>query len=159
MPIVLWFLSSVALGVVSFSYGSIQTYRQEQSKKLANIERLNTQVAVRLEFALANLVQAFPVDMSFEQKRERLMFVLNSFLNGTEATNLYPEYDRRSIVALAFELGRLLPPKEAEQIRELQHRFAALLILQTRIGLGVNADEFTQVEAEARRLFKEINRL
>lgn len=110
----IFLLSSVALGLVSFSYSSWQTYEGDKR----NIEKLDLEIAVRLS----------AIDRIYFEKesgnRYSNLVNINNIIDGAANSSFYVqkplfnEFENKSIVTLMWQLYILVPSREKNLIRQ-----------------------------------------
>lgn len=134
----LWFLSSVVLGIISFSYArraEKQKLAQEQRERDALIERETTLTTKKLDAEISSRVSYFAQsqdihlivgrDVGSSPKSDfgidaRLSEEGIRSLNDTNATdyktNVYPEYANRNLRSLLLDLKEVVPGEDQAAI-------------------------------------------
>jgi len=135
-PIVIWFLATVVVGLVSFGYDYVQNERRiEQAERKIDLE-----IASRLMYArifyfpdayAVSLVQSLPDD-AVDAERATLPEAHGSFqelrqaLDANTAFGAFPEFRERSLQSLIWELLTLRDDSSTGPLREALQ--AALVI-------------------------------
>ena len=97
-PFTLWFLSSVILGLISFSYGMWTERRARSAENRAIVVKLDTEIDSRMRKSAHRLaVAAAPVGV-----RESITML-------DQGTGIYPEFENRSMESLLWSLQELVP--------------------------------------------------
>ena len=127
-PIVIWFLATVVVGLVSFGYDYVQNERRiEQAERKIDLEIASRLMYARIfyfpdAYALS-LVQSLP-DGTVEAERDILAPSHGSFqefrqaLEGDTAYGAFPEFRERSLQSLIWELLTLRDDSSADDLRD-----------------------------------------
>lgn len=105
-PFVLWLLSSVVLTVVPFAYAKCQADRQYEHAKVLKTENAEMTIVMRTTVFIQRLDEFHSGATNFpnlDERKEELHSILAEFINGSAATNLYPEYNNASIIGLHIQ--------------------------------------------------------
>ena len=113
-PFSLWLLSTIIVGLLTFSFAKVTAYMRLREDRLQAIEKLDVQCDARIEFALERRKEASDV----QEYRE----ILRILLLDTDTTRIYPEYRDRSTLSIVWEeiklrkvAGRSTPHDDAAE--------------------------------------------
>jgi hypothetical protein len=128
--IFLWFLSTVAVGSASFWFARWSSDKEAEKTRSERVQRLDAEIASRLRcFADQSLVR----DFTLMRVPPDVLVPLDAPLKASYPINVFPEYERRSLHSLLWELIHLVP--EAEKV-ELQKAYDQSAYLQRLYLLG-----------------------
>lgn len=147
-PIVIWFLSSVALSAVSFSYGAVQTYRQARIQRDRAIDKVKSQIRIRFMFAFGTLTP-YPDHGTIENRKKLLTTALDRLVEGSPSTNLFPEYNNASILGLINEYERLKGPNAIT--KRLEENFSSLSLSHIQLSAAIADGDFVSLEGQTSR--------
>lgn len=133
--VAIWFLSTIVVGLVTWSYAEIQQDIQAEARRRETVEKLDTEIASRIYDALAALNNAergraadrvyFTRSGVFEEAVNRLdMTGGNAGAFGT-----YPEYRPRGFRSLVGELQRLSPKDRLPTLKAALSAYAELKLV------------------------------
>ena len=112
-PLGLWFLSTIAIGIISWSYSQWQANQVQIQEYQKQRRKLNMEVASR--------IQTFKNFLANAQNKEQLYYSI-SFLDDPEVDRfnlfIFPEFRKRSLRSLLWELNELVEKDEQADINE-----------------------------------------
>jgi len=145
---VLWFLSSVILGVVGFLYArwdSQRTIERDKKASEAQVKRENELIARKLDAEIANRLIVFAQlndlaipdntviwDLTDKKNTDMLKKTLIELENptlGEYKLTVFPEYANRSLRSLLFELKEVVPDEQKAELDNAYKKSVVLLEL------------------------------
>ena len=134
----IWFLSTIVIGLVTWSFASYSDYRQAEARKTEAIQKLDTEIAGRLLGARA------VVDHMVSRLREGSAFYVRPYVfsevvnaldmsGGVPRKGVYPELRDRSLRSLLIELRRLASENQQD---DLKAATTAYMSLQSHANVG-----------------------
>jgi hypothetical protein len=161
----IWFLSSVVLGIFGFVYNNWYVVERENQR---TAQRLDAEIASRI--ACFDLMQTMWEQVYTERKKENgkstdLPFEPSELVMALERpstvdypVNVFPEYQNRSLRSLLWELVRVVPDQEKEDVRrayrqslELQRIYLQDLYVRNKLPNQPTVGIVSQIDA-ARRI-------
>lgn len=112
----LWFLSTVLVGIVTFTYSRFDSNQKERLRQRAVRDQLDQEIAARLmssSQSLDALAKRLEGGSLISSRASIYDSVLRSL--GSDG-GIFKEYDDRNFPSLAFALQPLVSPKEAKEI-------------------------------------------
>jgi len=152
-PLGLWVLSSLVLAGLVAVYTNVQASVAGQRQKHLKIDQINSQLAVRLDYALSLLKKAHSANgeaVPNDATKETYLIVLRTFLDDDPETRLSPDFKDRSTLSLIYELKSL---DESHFPQTGQHSYDTLIgyvgdLIQVRQGLV--SDSFSRLNDKDR---------
>lgn len=150
-PFGLWILSSLVLSGLTASYSHFQANALQQRQKQSQLERLNSQLAVRLEYSEMLLMIEKGKRLSQEEQRQAYLQTLQVFLDDSNETRLFTDFKDRSTLSLALELEELNPNRPSAG----RHSYGTVVTDITKLmGLRKSLTEYDRIpEEERQRIF------
>lgn len=108
-PIFLWFLSTVVIGIASYSYTIWNEKRQVRLDTVESISRLDLEIANRLSF--------FGEQITSDVEIEDALLILENPRESKFPTGVFTEFSDRSLRALLWELHNLVSSEEKQEIQ------------------------------------------
>ncbi len=165
----IWFLTTVVVGLVTWSYAAYSDYRQAETRKKESIQRLDTEIAGRVVAALyvidnmkAEMDQGtayFPRTGVFDEVAKALDLAPGAPRRG----GVYPEFRERPFRSLLVELQRLESTEKQNELKAASSEYVTILSnanrgtkAGARSGPDVNftpaeRDEMSKAISEARQ--------
>jgi hypothetical protein len=122
----IWFLSTIVVGFVTWSYSSVQERARSNASKAETVQKLDTELAGRVQGALATM-QALQRRLEAKAYFETRSATFGEAVDALgRANSIYPEYRERSFGSLVLELQRLLPASDQPPLRMAQAGYREL---------------------------------
>jgi hypothetical protein len=142
-PFILWCLSSIAIGFISWMYSSYQAREIKSSADKATERKIDEEAVRRLDLAGSDLVSIEDelVQRSDYRTPESIFTQTKVDLDDSRAS-LYPEFEGRKFNALLAELrGLTSSPREIDELKKAISSYEALdKASSTRSGINTNTD-------------------
>jgi hypothetical protein len=125
----IWLLSSVLIGSITFFYKKADEAYADRARKRATAERLDTEIASRLQDLRKNIredLARLPSSSGDERLEldKDLVHWVDNYLNWTPGNpfvggqvNVYPEFKEKTIAALTWDLEDAVPDGRKDEIR------------------------------------------
>jgi hypothetical protein len=119
----LWFLSSVIIGFISFSYTVWQKQREEERRLYEQkqtiereVKRLDAEISSRLNYVNSLIMSQDP--LLIEPTSVSGFLALEKPLEAKYPVNVFPEYSNRTLQSLLWDLSRAVPEAEKWEIEK-----------------------------------------
>lgn len=121
----LWFLSTIIIGLVSFSYASWESKKEKQRKEVEQLalvkrenqltqRKIDNEIANRLNYVYGVLYE----DGIVPDPINEALIALEKPAVGNYPVSIFPEYAGRSLHSLLWELLQILPEDTKEDERQ-----------------------------------------
>lgn len=117
----LWFMSTVIVGVVTFSYSKFEKESEERRRKneaAQIVERENRVVARKIDSEVSNRLYyvAQMAQLQGNNMSADILFILEKPLSADYPVNVFPEFANRNLQSLLWELLQVIPEDEKKDI-------------------------------------------
>jgi hypothetical protein len=139
----LWFMSTIIVGIVSFSYSNFDKRRQEQHTKderEITIEQEKRVIMRKIDAEVSNRLYYFAQLAKLQGNKlpANALFILEKPASIDYPVNVFPEFMNRNLQSLLWELLQVVPEGEKKdvepaykQARELSSMFLSESILKS----------------------------
>lgn len=117
----LWFLSTIVLGVISFSFTTWQKQREEERREYEqekaierDVKKLDAEISSRLSYVNSLILAQDP--LLIEPTNVVGFLALERPTEAKYPVNVFPEFSNRTLRSLLWELSRSVPEYEKFQI-------------------------------------------
>ncbi len=107
-PVIIWFLSTIAVGIITFSYNKNEELRRNRKLNKLKINSIDLEISSRLKF--------YFLQRSKETLIDDALLILDKPTKYDYSSGVYPEYAERSIRSLIVELSTLVSNNEREEL-------------------------------------------
>jgi hypothetical protein len=143
----IWFLSTIVIGLVTWSYSSVQEHARTNERKAETVRKLDTELTGRIHGALVQLeaLRRRLEGKAYDATRSETFATAVQALDS--ANSIYPEYRSRSFSSLVLELGLLVPIDEQASLRVAAAAYEELKFVSQsgnrsgRLGGNLQLDE------------------
>lgn len=106
----LWFLSTITVGFITWSYTQWQLSQSKFSEKIERIRKIDTEIAHRLDYFYSDLKNTRTISDYYRAV---------SYLGKTAPLVVYLEFEQRSLSSLLLELSYLVPKDKMNDLKSM----------------------------------------
>jgi hypothetical protein len=129
----IWFLTTVVIGLITWSYAAYSDYRQAATRKDEGIQRLDTEIAGRVGAAL-NVIENMKAEMNQGTAYyprtgvfDEVVKTLDLSPGAPRRGGVYPDFRERSFRSLLVELQRLESKETQNDLKAASAEYVAIL--------------------------------
>lgn len=150
----LWFMSTIIVGVISFSYAAWDKSGEEKRRsdeESRTVEREKTLATRKLDTEISSRLYYFSQLLDIEETGISVtpLLVLNNPSIAEYPINVFPEFEKRTLQSLLWELVQVVPESEKDEIKnayEQAKTLSSLSLLEQHMKAGnARVEEKTSV--------------
>jgi hypothetical protein len=161
----LWFLSTIVIGLATFSYTALTQYDSDRLKQKESIKMLDIEITTRLynfELTIRKVFNASWDLAQYEGVRESRMEFSLAELDGHSAflpdknsnTNVFPGYKNRTFQSLLIELHGLVPDSEKTLIKQSLDSLSTIKEMLFSFPDGQSVEDLERMQNQIMKLVK-----
>lgn len=145
---VLWFMSTILVGIISFSYAIWEKTREENRRRdeeSRTVEREKRLTTRKLDAEISNRLYYFSQLLEIEKNglSVKPILALDNPSTAEYPINVFPEFEKRNLQSLLWELIQVVPDNERPHIEKAYEQaktFSSLSLLERRIKAMVDSE-------------------